>query len=241
MTGGLTPARRTAAELLDEPCIGASALAGNLDDLHRANRWLGGLALVRRLLWPAIAALPPDETVRVLDVGTGGADVPRTLVAWARRERRRLTVVGLDRSAPVLAYAGARIRGESAVRLVRADADALPFGPGSFDYVLCCLTLHHLAPAEAVAALAGWAQVARRAVVVVDLERSWPGYVGTWLWSRACTANPLTRHDGPLSVLRAYTAGELRALTAAAGLARVEIYRLPLFRLALVARRDSVA
>jgi len=235
----LTPARRDAAELLDAPCIGASALAGNLDDLGRANRWLGGLALVRRLLWPAIAALPRDETVRVLDVGTGGADVPRALVAWARRERRRLTVVGLDRSAPVLAYAGARTAEESAVRLVRADADALPFGPGSFDYVLCCLTLHHLAPAEAVAALAGWARVARRAVVVVDLERSWLGYVGTWLWSRACTANSLSRHDGPLSVLRAYTAGELRALARDAGLAGAEIYRLSLFRLALVARRDA--
>src|SRR5436305_1994763 len=83
--------------------------------------------------------------------------------------------------APVLAYARARTGEGAAVRLVRADADILPFGPGSFDYVLCCLTLHHLAPAEAVAALAGWARVARRAVVVVDLERSWLGYVGTWL------------------------------------------------------------
>jgi ubiquinone/menaquinone biosynthesis C-methylase UbiE len=241
MTGRLTPARRAAAELLDAPRIEAAALAGNLDDLRRANRWLGGCALVRRLLWPAIAALAPEEVVRVLDVGTGGADVPRALVAWARREHRRLTVVGLDRSAPVLAYAGARSRDEAAIRLVRAEADALPFGPGSFDYVLCCLTLHHLTPSEAVAALAAWAQVARQAVVVIDLERSWPGYLGTWLWSRACTANPLTRHDGPLSVLRAYTAGELRALASAAGLARAKIYRLPLFRLALVARRNSAA
>jgi SAM-dependent methyltransferase len=241
MVGRLTPARRETAELLDAPRIQASALAGNLDDLRRANRWLGGLAIVRWLLWPAIASRPAAEPVRVLDVGTGGADVPLALVAWARRERRRLTVVGLDRSAPVLAYARARVRDESAVRLVRGAGDALPFRPRSFDYVLCCLTLHHLAPAEAVAALAAWAGVAHRGVLVADLERSWPGYVGTWLWSRLLTRNALSRHDGPLSVLRAYTAVELRALAAAAGLTGAKVYRLPLFRLALVLWQDRPA
>ena len=72
-------------------------------------------------------------------------------------------------------------------------------------------------------------------VLVADLERSRLGYAGTWLWSRACTTNPLTRHDGPLSILRAYTAAELRALAAAAGLPHARVYREPFFRLALVA------
>ena len=107
------------------------------------------------------------------------------------------------------------------------------------NFAVCALTLHHLPPADAAAALAELGRVARHGVLVVDLERSWPAYVGTWLWSRTCTANPLTRHDGPLSVLRAFTPDELRDLATEAGLCAARVGRAPLFRLALVARGTS--
>ncbi len=228
------PRRRAAVELLDSARLDARALAGNLRDLRRANRYLGGLAVLRRHLWPAIAARPPGQPVRVLDVGAGAADVPLALAAWARRAGRAVRVVALDHHAQVVAYAAEQARAEPAIRLVRGDARALPFPDGCFDYATCALTLHHLPPDDAAGVLAALARVARRGLVVADLERGWAAYAATWLWSRACTANPLTRHDAPLSVLRAYTAAELRALAAAAGLRGARVYREPFFRLALV-------
>jgi ubiquinone/menaquinone biosynthesis C-methylase UbiE len=239
MTGWARPRRRDAVELLDSASLDARALAGNLRDLRRANRWLGGLAVVRRHLWRAIATCPLDEPGRVLDVGTGAADLPLALATWARRQGRPIRVVGLDHHAQVIAYAARQTRAHPAIRLVRADACALPFPGGAFDYAVCALTLHHLPPHDAVALLAALARVARRGVVVSDLERSWPAYAATWLWSRVCTANPLTRHDGPLSVLRAYSPAELRALAAAAGLPAARVYREPFFRLALVVWRGA--
>jgi ubiquinone/menaquinone biosynthesis C-methylase UbiE len=235
MTRWTPPRRRDAVELLDSASIDEGTLAGNLRDLRRANRYLGGLAIVRRHVWRALAALPADEPVRVLDVGTGAADLPLALAAWARQQGRAVRVAGLDHHAQVVAYAAHQTGGQPAVRLVRADACALPFSDGAFDYAVCALTLHHLPPPDAVTVLAALGRVARRGVLVSDLERSWPGYLATWLWSRVCTTNPLTRHDGPLSVLRAYTAPELRALAAAAGLPAARVYREPFFRLALVA------
>src|SRR4051794_25846355 len=239
MPGWPRPRRRDAVELLDSATVEARALAGNLRDLRRANQYLAGLAIIRRHLWQAITALPAEQPVRVLDLGTGAADVPLALAAWARRDGRKVQIVGLDHQAQVVAYAAEQTRGESAVRLVHAEADALPFHDAAFDFAVCALTLHHLSPPEAVATLAALARVARRGVLVVDLERSWPGYVATWLWSHTCTTNPLTRHDGPLSVLRTYTAPELRALAAAAGLRAARIYQEPFFRLALVAWRET--
>jgi SAM-dependent methyltransferase len=238
-TSGPRPRHRDAVELLDGARLDGRALAGNLRDLRRANRCLGGLAVLRRHLWRAIAALPAEAPVRVLDVGTGAADVPLALAAWARRQGRQARVVGLDHHTQVVEYAAQQARGESAVRLVRGDARALPFPDAAFDYAVCALTLHHLAPDDAVTALAALARVARRGIVVTDLERGWPAYAATWLWSHACTANPLTRHDGPLSVLRAYTAAELRALAAAAGLPAARVCREPFFRLALVAWHEA--
>jgi hypothetical protein len=51
----------------------------------------------------------------------------------------------------------------------------------------------------------------------------------TW-WRR----NRLTRHDGPLSVLRAFTPAELRAAAEAAGLETLELRRAFFYRLTLV-------
>jgi hypothetical protein len=54
-------------------------------------------------------------------------------------------------------------------------------------------------------------------MLVNDLERSWAGYAGAWLFGRLLTSNPMTRNDAPLSVRRAYTRPEALALAHAAG------------------------
>ena len=62
------------------------------------------------------------------------------------------------------------------------------------------------------------ARLARHGVVVNDLVRSRLNWLGARLLLALTTRNRYTRHDGPLSVRRAYTKVELRALLAAAGL-----------------------
>src|SRR6476660_5586111 len=89
-------------ELLDGPLDDGRAVVGNLRDLARANRWLGGV----RLSALGIAALAPaDMPLSVLDVGTGGADIPLALIERARRGRRRLTVTAIDHRPEILAAA----------------------------------------------------------------------------------------------------------------------------------------
>ena len=76
-------------------------------------------------------------------------------------------------------------------------------------------------------------RVARRAVVVTDLERSWPALVGVWLVAHVAIRSRLTRHDGPLSVRRSYTVAELSALAQQAGLTDAVVRAHAPFRLAL--------
>src|SRR6185295_19381324 len=91
-----------AVELLDGPLDDPVALADNLRDLRRVNRWLGGVALSSAAI-SALAAHRSD--LAVLDVGTGGADIPLALLADAGRHGRTLHVVGLDSRPEVLAAA----------------------------------------------------------------------------------------------------------------------------------------
>jgi ubiquinone/menaquinone biosynthesis C-methylase UbiE len=72
---------------------------------------------------------------RVLELGCGTGRISIPL------SRAGVSVVGIDRSAPMLAHAARRIRALAArrrghLRLVRGDIRALPFGSHQFDIVL---------------------------------------------------------------------------------------------------------
>ncbi len=208
-------------ERLDGPLDDPRALAGNLRDLARVNRWLGGI----RLSATAIDSVAPGNApLRVLDVGTGGADIPLALIERGRAAGRLVAVTGIDSRPEVLAAAAAidpraTTTGELALHV--GDGLALPFADRSFDVVHCSLVVHHLEPQDARTLLAEMCRVARHGVVVNDLVRGRASWLGAWMLSHVLTRNPLTRHDAPLSVRRAYTVAELTSLLVAAGL-RVE-------------------
>jgi ubiquinone/menaquinone biosynthesis C-methylase UbiE len=207
-----------ALELLDGPLDDPATLAGNLRDLRRINRLLGGVALSRR----AVDRLLDGQVAATLvDVGTGGADIPVALLADARRRGRSLAITAIDSRPEVLAAAGLARPGLADVAgltLQVSDGRALPYPDGSFDVAHSSLVLHHLEPDEAVALLREMARVATVGVVVNDLSRARIHLLGARLITTLLTRNRFTRFDGPLSVRRAYTAREMEALVARAGL-----------------------
>ena len=230
-----TPARRDQLELLDDPARVSADLPANLADIRRLNRWFGGTPLVRRYV---SSLLPADGTARILDVATGSADIPLSLHVWGRRRGLRLDIHALDLHDAVLAEAR-RVIGEAPIRLHRGDARALCFDDRSFDIVTCSLALHHFEPSEAVRVLEEMWRVARRAVLAVDLTRGYAGHLGAWLATRTIARNRLTRHDGPLSVLRSYTPAEMADLAGRAGIHDAVVRRHAFFRQALAARKDT--
>jgi len=64
--------------------------------------------------------------------------------------------------------------------------------------------------------------VARHGIVVNDLARGRLAWLGAWLLFHAVTRNRFTRHDGPMSVRRAYSVAEARSLLEGAGLRVVD-------------------
>ena len=64
--------------------------------------------------------------------------------------------------------------------------------------------------------LAEMDRLGRSGFILNDLRRSWAGYLAARVAGRLTTRNRLTRHDGPLSVRRSFTARELLAVAHAA-------------------------
>ena len=229
-----------AEELLDGPLDDLDELADNLRDLRRVNRVLGvplSRAALARLPAPADSTAP----FTLLDVGTGGADIPVALLADAARAGRPLRVTAIDERAEVI-EAARRARPVLdqivGLELAVADGRSLPYPDSAFDVAHTSLVIHHLEPVDAVAMLRELARVSRAGIVVNDLVRGRLGLLGAWLLSRLATRNRLSRHDAPLSARRAYSRAELRSLIADAGLQPVaEIGGLFGHRVAIAAVR----
>ena len=236
-----------AREHLDGALTDPRVLDGNLRDLRRVNRAFGGSSLSVQALRALVLSAAGRETadrsdgdLHVLDVGTGGADIPMAMVG-AGGPWRSVHVTAVDSRREVL-EAARRVTpglvGSRDVSLELADGRSLPYPDRAFDVAHASLVLHHLEPEDAAAFIAELARVARLGVVVNDLARGFVPWIGAWLVLHAMTRNSFTLHDGPLSVRRAYTPAEARGLLAGAGLVPVrELHGLAGHRWAIAAGR----
>jgi SAM-dependent methyltransferase len=224
---------------MDQPGAEPLRVAESLGDLAWVNRYLGVTAAMLRDVERLVGRDGPDS-LRVLDVGAGGADILAALGRKRRRRGRGFSGVALDLRGTTLRLAAralARQEDVAGIELVCGDARALPFADRAFHLTVGSTFLHHLEPDDAVAVLREMARVSAVGFVVGDLRRGRLCYLGAWVLSRTLWRwHRYSRHDAPASVRAAYTVPEVRALAVRAGLHPV-VERRPLFRWALRWRR----
>lgn len=230
----LTPKRIYVEEMLDAGIGTDDDVAQNLSDLRRINRFLGGTRVVLDALSSNLGAGRPDK-LSLLDVGTGSADIPSAVAGWCTGRGVKPLIVGLDLSERNLRVSLNRLGVSRQVELVRGDSLKLPFVARSFDFVSASLFLHHFEDADVVRLLTDFGRVAKRAVIVNDLVRNLVPYYFSRLTGPILARSFLTRNDGPISVLRGFTASELKRLAERAGLGRCEVRGVFPYRLSLIA------
>ncbi len=216
------PAKRRGREVLDDPSVDPALALRSLRDVALANRLFGG----RRAVLSALAAVRPAPGAgertgrtsprpacgwRLLDVGTGLGDLPAAVARAGRARGEAVETIGLELD-PAIARAASR----AVDHPVAGSALALPMADRSVDVVTCSLLLHHFEGDDAARLLRECTRVARVAVIVADLRRSWLAAAGLWLASWLLGFHPVSRADGILSIFRGYTADELAQLVRAA-------------------------
>lgn len=175
--------------------------------------------------------------LRVLDIASGGGDVPFGVWKLAQKRGLDLRILGLDVSDTACKYATDQCRrAGGSIVFDRCDVlcESIPDG---FDVVMCSLFLHHLTASQASDLLRKMAD-AGRLMLANDLRRSPTGYILAQLACCMLTTSPVVRHDGPQSVANAYTVNEMRALCVAAGLADATVHRAWPWRLMVISQRD---
>jgi ubiquinone/menaquinone biosynthesis C-methylase UbiE len=222
-------------ELLDDPAADPAIVRSSLGHIARSNKWLGGRAAMRSGLARALGTAGHGETFTLFDVGTGAGDLPLDAERWGARHGFRIRPLGLDRN-----LTAAKLARDSGIESVVGCAGSLPVRSASVDIVLVSQVVHHLRQDAAIQLLRECGRIARRALIVTDLERARLAVAGFWLVSRVLKFDAATRADGITSVRRGYTLAEFRELFRLAGL-NATAFRRPGYRLVAVAGKASDA
>jgi ubiquinone/menaquinone biosynthesis C-methylase UbiE len=171
-------ARRLEPEVMDEAGE-ADAYMGAAAEAHLARldaSWI-----------ERVVAFGPRSGSRVLDVGTGGGQIPAKIA----RRRPEWRIWGVDRAGPMLAAGrtGIAAAGRKAassiepfrVGLALAEARALPFDDAAFDLVISNSLLHHIGdPTPVLDEIARVAGASGR-VLLRDLRRPPRGLMPVWV------------------------------------------------------------
>ncbi|HET9582288.1 MAG TPA: methyltransferase domain-containing protein [Gemmatimonadota bacterium] len=237
------PSRRgpEAVEWMDAGIATEAELAGAYRELETVNRRLAGYRATLGALNHRFAG----PTISILDVAGGDGRFAEHLVGHLASDGAPVTVWVLDRGRVPTTIAARRAPRGGRIVAVRGDARILPFPDRSLDLVHTAAFFHHLGVEDAGRVLAEMCRVSRRAVLVNDLVRSWVAAGSIWVLSRLLSRNRLIRHDGPLSVLKAFRPDELLSLARAAGPAgdgfRWRLMRTFPYRMTLVGARVGAA
>lgn len=219
-------------ELIDGTDYAVAEFRDCLSDLRRINQLLGGQHALARHLFPMIEATGRQH-IRLLDIGTGSADLPRMVVEWARQCGKRVDFVVVDLHPLAVREARNWVVDYPEILVVQADAFQLPFVEGGFDFVMASLFLHHFEDEAAARLLQGFSQVARDAFLINDLRRHPLAYYSirclTWLF----TNNRLVRHDAAVSVLRGFQDADWQKIAGLAGLS-LKVHRHFPFRYLII-------
>ncbi len=221
-------------ELLDQGRGTPADVRANLAEMWRINHVLGGMHAVTAHLYPRLIASGGGT---VADLGAGSAHLTAAVAQWARSRGIGAQVIGVDWADRNLTVARERNVPAPQIALLQADAARLPFRAGSVDFVMSSLFMHHFAPDQLVALLRDAYACTRRALIMSDLVRGWLPLAAFRLVQPVFARHYLTRHDGALSVRRAYTPAELREIAARAGLVNARVYTHWPWRMTLVVDR----
>ncbi|MER7795978.1 methyltransferase domain-containing protein [Microbacterium sp. NPDC096154] len=214
MAGFLAERDSTARELMDDPACDPDALRRTYDRFALVNAAVSGQrAVYRKWIRPRLRR---DRALRLLDIGTGGGDLPRRVLRWARRDGMRVEAVGIDPDARSIGFA--REQPEMpGLRFEQADSRAVSETGERFDVVVSNHVLHHLDDAARDALLADSERLLLPGGVAVhgDIERSRLAYAAfaaaTWPLQGTLLRGTFIRPDGLTSIRRCATASEMAA------------------------------
>ncbi len=224
--------RATEPEWMDERDYSLSEFELILRDLEAANRLTFAAAPTLGFLARLTKGWPEGAELRVADLGYGEGAMLRRIHGWAtaRGFRPRLTGVDMNPRCRTLAQRHTA----ASMGIDWHEGDLFGWQPAERPHaIISSLFTHHLPSADVLRLLRWQEESASHGWFVNDLHRHWFAWGGFRAMAWAFRWHPCVRHDGALSVRRAFVREEWKQMLAQAGIPNADIRWHPLFRLCI--------
>ena len=220
--------RSDETELIDGPGVQKEMLYRNLHELDILNRRFGGHAATMEGIRKLVTE--KNRTYHIVDLGCGSGDTLKHIADWAKARKYKVRLTGVDKNGDTINYLNMKSKEYAEITGTVSDYHDFILRTPTIDVVVCSLFCHHLSDNELMGLFANMKRCAREGFVINDLHRNWVAYYGVKYLTLLLNGSPLSRIDGPISVLRAFKSKDLHSLLQNAHIARYMIRRKWPFR-----------
>jgi SAM-dependent methyltransferase len=212
-------ARSREAEWMDAPDVSHEVFSDLLGDLAKVNTITLARPPTLRWLARATAKMKRSDRFTLLDVGCGHGDMLRAIARWARKAGLQAELTGIDLSPWSAPTARAATPPSDPITYISGDVfDFAPTHP--VDFIVSSLVAHHMPDDLLVDFIRLMERTAVRGWFINDLHRHPLAFYGFGVLSTVAGWHSWVRHDGQISVARAFSFQDWRRLLDQAGVPR---------------------
>ena len=209
--------RSTEMEIMDDLCYTGPLMDRTLYELEIINKWLGGNDVTLRGIMKMVINHDPETTICIADLGCGRGDILRLIHLWAKKENRKVRLLGIDANPYIVEAARTNLRQYPEIELLTMNVFSTAFQSMKFDVVVGTLFYHHFTDEQ----LSGFFQQLKDQVrigyIINDIHRHVIAFYSIRLLTKYFSRSSMVKFDAPLSVLRAFKKRELVEILKNAG------------------------
>ena len=200
-------------EILDDTSLRGSEMEAMLSDLETVNTLLGGDKVTLFGIVSLLTNTNKERVITILDVGCGDGAFLRKLETFGKKNGYQFKLVGIDANAFIIDQAILRSHHQPNISFEQKNIFSKDALHPQYDIALCTLFLHHFDTKQIISILDKLTAEAKIGVVVNDLERNWFAFWLFRLFSSIFIKTHIAKHDGLVSVARAFKRSELIAIS----------------------------
>ena len=202
--------RSNEPEIIDDFDYHGEDLNRTFKTIERINTFLGGNQTFLKGVQKILRQMPSlDQTVKLLDLGTGSGDGLRVIAHWRAKHYPNLQLFGVDANPHITALAQQKTPAPLNISFRTKDIFQNDFSYQNMDLVTCNLFLHHFDDDTILELLRQMQQQGVQALLVNDLHRHPIAYYAFWLLCLLTGATYTARYDGLLSIKKGFKRREL--------------------------------
>jgi ubiquinone/menaquinone biosynthesis C-methylase UbiE len=205
-------------ELMDDLQCKGQVVDQSLYELDVINKWLGGNQVTIDSISSLLDSTDKQRPLVIADIGCGSGDMVTRIARWGSQTGRQLKVVGIDANPNIIDYARKKSYGLDNISFEVMNVLEDTFASNRFDIVVATLFMHHFTNDQLIRLFRLLNDQTRIGFVVNDIHRHALAFHSIRLLTALFSRSPMVKHDGPLSVQRAFTRSDLKSILSNAGI-----------------------